>query len=55
MLLGQQEGAMSRYVVRFMKDVLGEYGRQLEVCQGSLEIDALDETDATERAKLKCK
>ena len=29
---------MSTYVVRFMKDVLGEYGRQSEICQGTLEV-----------------
>ena len=47
---------MSIYVVRFMKDVLGEYGRQSEVCQGALEIDAADEAEARERAKAKfCK
>lgn len=47
---------MSRYVVRFMKDVLGENGRQNEVCQGTLEIDASDEGEAAERAKQKfCK
>jgi hypothetical protein len=47
---------MSIYVVRFMKDVLGEYGRQIEVCQGTLEIDASDEGEAAERAKQKfCK
>jgi hypothetical protein len=47
---------MSRYVVRFMKDVLGEYGRQSEVCQGTLEIEASDINEATERAKQKfCK
>lgn len=47
---------MSRYVVRFMKDVLGECGRQSEVCQGTLEIEASDENEATERAKKKfCK
>jgi hypothetical protein len=44
---------MSRYVVHFMKDVLGENGRELEVCQGTLEIDALSEGDATELAKQK--
>ncbi|MDE2377991.1 hypothetical protein [Bradyrhizobium sp.] len=44
---------MSRYVVRFMKDVLGENGRQCEICQSTLEVDAQDETDATERAKQK--
>ena len=44
---------MSRFVVRFLKDVLGENGREAEVCQGSLEIDASDKVDATERAKQK--
>jgi hypothetical protein len=39
-----------------MKDVLGGYGRQIEVCQGALEIDASDENEAKERAKAKfCK
>jgi hypothetical protein len=49
----QTGGSMSRFVVRFMKDVLGENGREAEVCQGSLEIDASDKVDATERAKRK--
>jgi hypothetical protein len=44
---------MSRFVVRFMKDVLGENGRELEVCQGTLEVDAENEGDATEVAKQK--
>ncbi len=44
---------MSRFVVRFMKDVLGEYGRQCEVCQGTVEVDAEDEGEATELAKQK--
>jgi hypothetical protein len=42
---------MSRYVVHFMKDVLGENGHECEVCQGSLEIDASTESQATELAK----
>jgi hypothetical protein len=42
---------MSRYVVRFMKDVLGENGREIEACQGILEIDAANEGEATELAK----
>jgi hypothetical protein len=42
---------MSRFVVRFMKDVLGENGREMEICQSSLEIEALDEGDARELAK----
>ena len=44
---------MSRFVVRFMKDVLGENGREAEVCQGSLEIEATNESDAKELAKKK--
>ena len=44
---------MSRYVVTFMKDVLGGNGRQIEICQSSLEIDASNESQATELAKLK--
>jgi hypothetical protein len=44
---------MPRFVVRFMKDVLGENGRQTEICQRSLEIDASCEADATELAKRK--
>ena len=43
---------MSRFVVHFMKDVLGGNGRQREVCQGALEIDALSEGQATEMAKV---
>jgi hypothetical protein len=44
---------MSRFVVRFMKDVLGENGRAAEICQGTLEIDAANEGDAKELAKRK--
>lgn len=44
---------MSLFVIRFMKDVLGGNGREREVCQGSLEIDAFDEGQATEMAKQK--
>lgn len=44
---------MSRYVVRFMKNVLGENGRQTEICQRSLEVDAATESQATELAKTK--
>ena len=47
---------MSRYLVRFMKDVLGENGREIEACQGVVEIDAANEGQATELAKQKfCK
>jgi hypothetical protein len=44
---------MSRFVVRFMKDVLGENGREIEICQRSLEVDASNEGQATELAKKK--
>ena len=44
---------MSRFVVRFMKDVLGENGRQAEICQSTVEVDASSEGHATELAKRK--
>jgi len=44
---------MSRFVVRFMKDVLGDNGRQTEICQSTLEVDASNEGHATELAKLR--
>ena len=47
---------MSHFVVSFMKDVLGDNGRQIEICQRTVEIDALSEGEATELAKLRfCK
>ena len=44
---------MSRFVVRFMKDVLGDNGRETEVCQSTLEVDASSEHHAAELAKRK--
>jgi hypothetical protein len=44
---------MARFVVRFMKDVLGENGRQAEICQSTVEVDASSEGHATELAKRK--
>ncbi len=44
---------MSRFIVRFMKDVLGENGREAEICQSCLEVDAASEANAAELAKLK--
>jgi len=44
---------MSRFVVRFMKDVLGDNGREIEICQRALEVDASNEGQATELAKQK--
>jgi hypothetical protein len=42
---------MSRYVVRFIKDVLGDNGHEAQICQSSIEVDALDRSEATELAK----
>jgi hypothetical protein len=47
----EQEDKMPRYVVRFVKDLLGENGRQAEICQCSMEVDAKNKADATELAK----
>ncbi len=44
---------MSRFIVRFMKDVLGENGRQAEICQSTMEVDAANEGHAAELAKQK--
>ena len=44
---------MTRYIARFMKNVLGENGHEAEICQRAIEIDALCVTDAAELAKMK--
>jgi hypothetical protein len=44
---------MSQFVVSFMKDVLGGNGRQIEICQRLLEVEAADEGAARELAKQK--
>ena len=47
---------MSRFVVSFIKHVLGDNGRQIEVCQSTVEIDAPSEGLAAELAKQRfCK
>jgi hypothetical protein len=48
-----QEAEMSRYVARFMKDVLGANGHETEICQRSLEIEAGNKTLAADLAKLR--
>jgi hypothetical protein len=45
--------SMSRFIVRFMKDVLGENGREKEVCQCTLEVDATNKAEASKTAKQK--
>jgi hypothetical protein len=44
---------MARYVVRFMKGVLGENGHEAEICQRLMEIEAADNLKAADLAKLK--
>jgi hypothetical protein len=42
---------MPHFVVSFMKHVLGDNGRQIEICQSTVEIDAPNEGMAMELAK----
>ena len=42
---------MSRFVVTFLKDVLGENGHMCEVRQSRIEIDASSDREAEHRAK----
>jgi hypothetical protein len=44
---------MTRYVVRFFKEVLGDNGHEAEICQGACEVDAANPLDAAERGKRK--
>jgi hypothetical protein len=44
---------MARYVARFMKSVLGENGHEAEICQSSIEIEALSQAAAAELAKIR--
>ena len=42
---------MSRYIVKFLKDVLGANGHQAEICQNCIDVDAPNEKGAMETAK----
>jgi hypothetical protein len=44
---------MTRYIVRFMKGVLGENGHEAEICQRSMEVEAADEMQASALAKVR--
>jgi hypothetical protein len=48
-----RETSMSRYVVQFMKVVLGENGHEAEICQRSMEVDAADKLKAVDLAKVR--
>lgn len=43
---------MTRYIARFMKNVLGENGHEVEICQRVVEIEAPTKTRACEAAKI---
>jgi hypothetical protein len=42
---------MPRFIVRFMKDVLGENGQICEACQTVIEVDARNHREAEQQAK----
>ncbi len=44
---------MARYIARFMKDVLGESGHEVEICQRLMEIEAPSRKYAAELAKIR--
>lgn len=44
---------MAHYVVRFLKDILGDNGRHAEICQSLLDVEADDSAAAIEIAKQK--
>jgi len=46
---------MTHYVARFMKNVLGDNGHEVEICQRSIEIEAsctADAADAADRVRI---
>jgi hypothetical protein len=43
--------AMTRYVVKFFKEVLGDNGHEAEICQGECEVDAPNPVEAVECGK----
>ncbi|WP_347338716.1 hypothetical protein [Bradyrhizobium nanningense] len=43
---------MPHFVVSFLKDLVGDQGQVCEVCQRAIEIDADDELEAAQLAKV---
>ena len=43
--------AMPRFIVRFIKAVLGDNGQVDEVCQTTIELDARNDREAEQQAK----
>jgi hypothetical protein len=46
------EIAMTKYIARFMKNVLGENGHEVEISQRVVEVEASTKNRACEAAKL---
>jgi hypothetical protein len=44
---------MPRFIVHFMKKVLGDFGREREIRQCTIEVDAVGKVEASELAKRK--
>jgi len=42
---------MTRYLVKFFKNVIGEHGHECEICQGAFEVSAASTNDAVECGK----
>lgn len=42
---------MPRFIVRFMKEVLGEMGQTSQVCQTTVGLDSKDEREAEQKAE----
>jgi hypothetical protein len=42
---------MTRYVVTFFKEVMGDNGHGAEICQAECEVDAANPLDAVEHGK----
>jgi hypothetical protein len=47
------EVTMAQYVARFLKNVVGDNGREAEICQRSFDVKAASQADAAEVAKLR--
>ena len=43
---------MSYFVVRFLKNMVGDRGQLCEACQHTIDVDARDEDEASRLAKL---
>ncbi|SDK26894.1 MULTISPECIES: hypothetical protein [Bradyrhizobium] len=43
---------MTKYIARFMKNVLGENGHEVEICQRVVKVEASTKNQACEMAKL---